>query len=510
MIFFESEKVELKKSTSLINQAIVSICAILNKHGHGELYFGVNNRGLVVGQDVSDNTLRAISQKISNHIDPKIFPTIVKLSDKNKNYVQVKFQGSDAPYFAFGRAYIRVADEDKLLNPPELEKLILEKNIYQSKWYSNPADKKFESINQTALLKFIKQINEAGRKPVSKEDPEIMLSKLGLIKGDFLTHAAWHLFCNNQPAGLQLAVFKGNDKTSFLDIKNFSGNLFDLLAKAEAYFLEKVNWKVEFRDDMKRHEIPEVPINAMREAIVNSFVHRNFNDPKSNEIAFFRDRIEIYNPGTFPPGLTPYDYFSGRERSILRNPKIAEMFYYTRDIDKWGSGFQRIKKECDNMKVDFQLEVLTNGFLTTFYRLNFDTHHKKQVIDSIAQGGIKGGIESGIKTTLGKVKSIDKPKKQELKIGGTKKSRKPVKGGIEKTETPDNYLVFNGKHINLPSRQKELLLIVSQQNSITIIQAANILNIAKSAAQKHFDALKRKGILKRVGSRKGGYWKILI
>lgn len=53
------------------------------------------------------------------------------------------------------------------------------------------------------------------------------------------------------------------------------------------------------------------------------------------------DRIEIYNPGTFPHSLKPEDFFNGEERSYLRNPKIAEMFYYTKNIDRWGSGFQR-------------------------------------------------------------------------------------------------------------------------------------------------------------------------
>ena len=72
----ESETLELKKSTSELKEAIVSIVAILNKHGGGEVYFGVKNDGTVVGQDVTQNTLRSISQAIADNIERKIYPKI--------------------------------------------------------------------------------------------------------------------------------------------------------------------------------------------------------------------------------------------------------------------------------------------------------------------------------------------------------------------------------------------------------------------------------------------------
>jgi ATP-dependent DNA helicase RecG len=69
----KNENIEFKKSTSLINEAIISIVAILNKHGKGELYFGINDKGEAVGQDISAKTLRDISQKIDEQIEPKIY-----------------------------------------------------------------------------------------------------------------------------------------------------------------------------------------------------------------------------------------------------------------------------------------------------------------------------------------------------------------------------------------------------------------------------------------------------
>ena len=124
MKFVETENTELKKSTAQLKEGIISIASILNKHGKGELYFGIKNDGTIIGQDVSEKTLRDISQAISNHIEPKVFPQITKEKHGDYNYIKVKFRGDDKPYFAYGRVYLRVADEDKQLSPKEIEKLI--------------------------------------------------------------------------------------------------------------------------------------------------------------------------------------------------------------------------------------------------------------------------------------------------------------------------------------------------------------------------------------------------
>ena len=73
---YENETLEFKKSTRELKEAIVSIGAILNKHGYGELYFGIRPDGTPVGQDISEKTLRDISTAINNSIVPQIFPEV--------------------------------------------------------------------------------------------------------------------------------------------------------------------------------------------------------------------------------------------------------------------------------------------------------------------------------------------------------------------------------------------------------------------------------------------------
>src|SRR3989338_11425604 len=108
----ENEYIELKKSTSELKEAIISIVAILNKHRKGELYFGINNDGSVIGQEVSEKTLRDISKAISDNIEPKLYLEIKIETIENRKCIKVNFYGDNLPYFAFGRAYMRVADED--------------------------------------------------------------------------------------------------------------------------------------------------------------------------------------------------------------------------------------------------------------------------------------------------------------------------------------------------------------------------------------------------------------
>ena len=94
----ENEQTEFKKTTSEMKEAMDSICAILNKHGSGVLYFGVRPDGEVLGQDVEESTLRRVSQAIGNAIAPPIRPTITrKTSDDGRSYVEVRFSGDEAP-----------------------------------------------------------------------------------------------------------------------------------------------------------------------------------------------------------------------------------------------------------------------------------------------------------------------------------------------------------------------------------------------------------------------------
>src|SRR3989338_5388366 len=116
MKFKETETVELKKSTSELKKAVISISAILNKHGKGTLYFGITDDGKVVGQQIGKSTLKDIAKTIADHIDPKIYPDIKAETINGKDCIVVEFSGHESLYSAFGRFYLRAGDENKKLS----------------------------------------------------------------------------------------------------------------------------------------------------------------------------------------------------------------------------------------------------------------------------------------------------------------------------------------------------------------------------------------------------------
>ena len=128
----ENETLEYKKSTGELKEAVISIASILNKHQKGELYFGIRGDGTPLGQIVNEKTLREVSQAIANHINPQIFPKISSVVIDGRACIHVSFEGYNTPYFAYGIARIRVADEDLMMTHEELENFFKEKQTEDS------------------------------------------------------------------------------------------------------------------------------------------------------------------------------------------------------------------------------------------------------------------------------------------------------------------------------------------------------------------------------------------
>ena len=367
MKFTESEIVELKSSTSELKEAIVSLSAMLNKHSKGMVYFGINDVGNVLGQQIGKSTLKDISKAISDWIEPKVYPDIQSKKIQGKDCIVVKVSGHDAVYSARGRYYLRMGEEDKKLSVDELRHLVEKKNNYAYSWGAELSDFSLSKVSVATVKKFVEKGRKAGRIEYAYDSARNVLNKIHLIKGKKLLNAGRALFCEDSGVEVQAAVFAGKDKMTFVDIQSFRGPLFGLIERCEVYVKEHINWRADLSGST-RIETPEVPVRAMKEAIINSLCHRDFYNPKTNEIAIYRDRIEIYNPGQFPFDHDPDEFISGHGKSYPRNPLIAEAFYLAKDIERWGSGLRRIKEECDAAGVKVAFEKVSTGFQVTFYR----------------------------------------------------------------------------------------------------------------------------------------------
>ncbi|MDR0460735.1 MAG: putative DNA binding domain-containing protein [Nitrososphaerota archaeon] len=443
----ESEKLEFKRSTAELNEGIISIVAMLNKHSYGELYFGVRNDGTPMGMDISEKTLRDVSQAITNHIEPQIYPEIKQVFIEEKACIHIGCTGEETPYYAFGRAYVRIADEDRVLSPAELESYILKRNIGRKTWDSDLSEKTIDDIDEDTLKKYLERANRAKRIDFVYTTKEDTLRRLNLIEGNKLKNAAYVLFGKLSMLEVQMAIFAGTERLTFNDIKRESGNVIALVEVTEKYIRNNIHWRVVLDGSVQRKEIPEVPIEAIREALVNSYCHRLYTSSQNNEVTIYSDRVEIYNPGTFPDGLTPQDFIEGYERSVKRNPLLAQLMYYSRDVESFGTGLKRITVACKNVGITVKFELLKKGFAVVFYR----------------------------------------PSEQVV----TTKIRPNVVRNVVRNEM-----------------EEAVLSTIAKNPAVTAAQIAVILSKSNRTIQRYLNSLQKKKVIRRVGSTKRGYWEI--
>ena len=470
--FLENEVIEFKKTTGELKEGIISIVSILNKHQSGKLYFGIKDNGEIIGQDVSSKTLREVSKTISENIEPKIYPTVNKIKIEDKECILVEFEGDDIPYLAYGRAYMRVGDEDRQLSAKEIRKLILKDEDDIGKWENKVSDYTVEDIDEELLKEFIEKGRKAKRINFPYTNKEEILKKLNLVnKNNKLLNAGYILFAKEAKLELQMAIFATETKLTFLDIDQVFGNVFELIEVGESYIRKNIKWPVNFKSgSMERVEIPEIPLEAIREAIINSLIHRDFKNPKSNEVAIYKDRVEIFNPGEFPEGFKPEDFIEG-QGSIPRNPLIANTLYLSKDIEKWGSGFRRITEACQKSNTKVKFEIRKNGFMVIFYR---------------------------------------KTDKELLDLTGENKNDAKNVALNDKNVAKSVALKVKEKYPELRKVYIDIIEVISKDNYITQEEIAGKLNKTRNSIYRNIKSLKEIGILERLGSKKNGYWKINI
>jgi ATP-dependent DNA helicase RecG len=355
----ESESVELKRSLAELKDGLNSIAAILNKHGAGELWFGVRSDGVAVGLEVTEKTLRDLSQAIAAHIEPKIFPHITTEIVSGKTCVKVAFSGKETPYFAYGRAYMRVADEDRHLTAKELENLILARNREALRWDNHPCKFSVKDLSERKMKAFVRRAGLAWDKSTN------VLEKLGLLQDGQLLNAAPLFFAKEPALQLRCAVFASTDSATIIDRHDFTGDILELIEEAQKYILKNIHIGMKL-EGLYRLDVPEISVAAMREAIINAFCHRDYRDPDYVQVAIFKDRVEIRNPGELYGGLT-IDRIRKGNVSRRRNPLIAELLRRIQMVETWGRGMRLILAEEPTV----QFEEVAQLFIASFDRPSF-------------------------------------------------------------------------------------------------------------------------------------------
>lgn len=353
----ESDITEFKKSTAQLKSACETACAFLNSDG-GTILFGVTDNLRIIGQEVSDKTKRDIGNELVK-ITPNanIEVSYVELSDNKQIIIfKVRTDHTKIPYLYDGKAFLRNQSTTMVMPRDHMKHLILRNNTDSKYAWENQAhsDLTIDNLDTDEIITTIKEgiVNDRIPANYSTNEPLVALQRLGLLNNGQITNAAMVLFGKDlrfqyPQCLLKLARFRGTDKAEFIDSKQVYGNIFKLLGSAMEFassYLPVVSTFSE--NDYFRKDTPLFPILALREAIANALIHRDYSTyGGSMSFAIYDDRLEIWNYGLPPDGTSANDLPLLR-RSMPRNLNIANVLYYHKIFESWGRGIQMIIEKC--------------------------------------------------------------------------------------------------------------------------------------------------------------------
>ncbi len=202
------------------------------------------------------------------------------------------------------------------------------------------------------------------------------------------------------PAELHVAEFpvkpvstRGRFKTPsmIIDDRQFTDTLFEVVEQAMTFIVSHISVAFEFDGSIQRKERFAYPLPALREALLNAVVHRSYTDPSDIQIKIFDDKITLFSPGAFYGGISIADIQADSYRSSLRNKLVAEGFYLINAIEKYGSGFIRIRQALqDYPDIEFEIKEHAGGVMATF------AQKQPELIQAQPSGGVNGGVSGGV------------------------------------------------------------------------------------------------------------------
>lgn len=352
----ESKTLKLKRSTAELKRAGETVCAFLNGEG-GKVLIGVAPDGKLVGQDVTDNTLRDVAAMLGR-FEP---PARVEMSrvdvERGRQVIVLEAVPSRqfAPFVFESKPHKRVGSTTTVMSQEEYGRLLLDRNHSRHRWENQPAvGVRLEDLDREEILRTRTTAIEQRRlSPGTSMDAADILDRLGLRIDGQVTQAAQMLygatFLPNYPQGLlKLGRFRGTTITGdILDNKQEHLHAFAMVREAIAWLDRTLPLSARFpKGAINREDRLPVPAEALREIVINAVIHRDVSNPSSYvAIAVFDDRIEIHSIGDFPTGMRA-ELLTREHRSIPRNPLIAGAFHRTGAIEVWGRGTNRVIEAC--------------------------------------------------------------------------------------------------------------------------------------------------------------------
>lgn len=429
------------------------IIAFSNTKG-GVLLLGVADDGKIIGEKLT-NKLKAQIIDLARNCEPPI--TIKKISQIDKVITIEIEEGSEKPYSCADGYFRRLDAVTQKMNQREVRLIFREANniSFESLVCKNL------SLNDISLKKIKSFLKEAKTSfQVNKANLASFLASLGLYQEKHLNNAGALMFASQirrfiPYSEIILLAFKGTDKRHIYDRKDVRDDLLTQLNEAVTFVEKHLNVRSEIRG-IDRHDIYEIPLDALREALVNALVHRDYSmSGTSIYVEIYDDRIVVVNPGGLPSGITKANF--GKE-SIRRNSIIADLFHRMGKVERIGSGISKMRNLMQEAGLKEPVFESENFFRATFYR---DPRYSL--------------------------------KKESDARADQKTVQKTTQETIQKTtQKQEAILSYLKEH---PEAGREEM-------------AQNIEGITASGIKYNLKVLQEKGFLKRIGSDKGGYWEV--
>ena len=462
----ESQITEWKVNWS--DKYVEWLCGFANAQG-GDLEIGRNDYREVVGIDNSDRLMEELPNKLRDLLG--IMADIELLRENGKSYLRITVEPYEVPISYRGEYHCRSGSTKQILKGAALNRFLLRKT--GKRWDSVPLPNvEISHLDVSTLTRFRDHATRTNRleENVLGMDDSELIEKLRLIEGKLLKRAAVLLFHPDPEqfftaASTKIGYFESETELLFHD--EVCGNLFTQISKTMDLLKTKYLRAVISYDGIQRVETFPVPEDALREALLNAIVHRDYAIPAQIQIRVYDNRLYIWNPGELPEDWSVQELL-GLHSSHPYNPDIANTFFRAGEIESRGRGIERILESCRSVQLpepEFQI-----GQREFWIKFKFSDAY----IEKFAS-------RSGISET-------SEPSDAARRFVNTQPT-------IAQENTQEN-------------TQEKIIALLREHPDLTRRELATKIDITPDSAKYHLDKLRKAGRIRHVGPTKKGYWEV--
>lgn len=379
----ENQNIEYKEGWR--DEYIKWICGFANSKG-GDMFIGVDDKGNVVGIQNAKKLSEDLPNKIKDILG--ILVDIDILEEKEKTYIKINVDAYPYPVSYKGNYYIRIGTTNQELKGAPLDKFLLQKQGL--KWDGTPEPyTKLENLSEQSFDIFKNRASETQRvdENIQKYSNDEVLDKLNLYMPNGMLKKAAVLLFHPRPdkiftgASIKIGFFRTDDDLAYQD--EILGSLFEQVDKVMDLLQTKyLSAKIEYQGLQRKETLP-IPIEALREAVLNAIIHKDYSSGIPIQISVYDNKLMIWNEGELPQDWTVAK-LKIKHPSRPYNPDIANAFFRAGLIESWGRGTIKIINEMRKAQLpapNFKYD--DSGFYIIFSFGKVDL--EKQILDLISE-----------------------------------------------------------------------------------------------------------------------------